>query len=312
MAIFFAFFCRNSDVDQQEAEFIDDEIHPTKTPIISPFHQRFNRLDKEEIRWAREQRLKEIEMWSIIREIGSYLIFLSVLYFITFSNTNSNAFYQVQHLRNFFLNTKQNENSFTKISTVDQYWLWLETSFTENLRAQQWYNDEPPRNLSGYINDKTNRLIGWAIIRQLRVQSHSCQIKSSVNNLFSACYDEFSFLNEEKRSFEPEWVNQTMQISNQSIARAFQYQSTDRLQGYVYEFRGRLEYLKSNLTELRRLNWIDSQTRIMIIQLNLYNPNSQLFTAIVLRANFLPTGGIKTQSQFQPISFTSKLIFSFR
>ncbi len=42
-----------------------------------------------------------------------------------------------------------------------------------NIRAQQWYNGEPPRNLSGFINDKSNRLIGWATMRQLRVKPGS-------------------------------------------------------------------------------------------------------------------------------------------
>ena len=53
---------------------------------------------------------------------------------------------------------------------MDQYWNWLEESFVMNIRAQNWYNGEPPRNLSGFINDKTNRLIGWATMRQLRVK----------------------------------------------------------------------------------------------------------------------------------------------
>ena len=30
------------------------------------------------------------------------------------------------------------------------------------------------RYLSGYINDKSNRLIGWATMRQLRIQSQLC------------------------------------------------------------------------------------------------------------------------------------------
>jgi len=36
----------------------------------------------------------------------------------------------------------------------------MENSFVENIRAQQWYNKDAPRNLNGFFNDKTNRLIG--------------------------------------------------------------------------------------------------------------------------------------------------------
>ncbi|UJR34271.1 hypothetical protein I4U23_021675 [Adineta vaga] len=42
--------------------------------------------------------------------------------------------------------------------------------------------------------------------------------------------------------------------------------------GYVYEFRGRLFDLQSNLSELHRLGWIDNPIRVLIIQFTLYNP----------------------------------------
>ncbi len=46
---------------------------------------------------------------------------------------------------------------------------WLENNFVLNVLAQQWYNGDPSRNLSDYVNDKSNRIISWATIRQLRV-----------------------------------------------------------------------------------------------------------------------------------------------
>jgi hypothetical protein len=120
--------------------------------------------------YAREQRLKEIRMWSIIQEITAYLCFLWILYAISYSNRNNNDFLQVNHLRHFVLNIGHSNNDYTQISTIDQYWKWLEESFVSNIRAQQWYNGDPPRNLSGFINDKSNRLIGWATMRQLRIK----------------------------------------------------------------------------------------------------------------------------------------------
>jgi hypothetical protein len=76
---------------------------------------RVNRLDQSQVVWARDQRLKELQMWSIIREVLTYLTFLSLLYFITYSNVNSNSFYQVNHLRKFFLNSRQIDNDYTKV-----------------------------------------------------------------------------------------------------------------------------------------------------------------------------------------------------
>jgi polycystin 1L2 len=198
--------------------------------------------------------------------------------------------------------------------TIDQYWNWLENSFISNIRAQQWYNDDPPRNLSGFINDKSNRLIGWAMMRQLRVKIDSCQTKLSSN-----CEPDYSLFNEEKDSFEPGWINQTLQIYNSSIYRAFRYQTGDQLGtyayvgdhatygsgGYVYEYRGRLSDLQSNLSALHQLNWIDSQTRAVIIQLSLYNPNVELFTSVNFLMEFLSTDGLIPEYRFEPLSFQS-------
>ena len=208
----------------------------------------------------------------------------------------------------------------SQIVTIDQYWHWLQKTLSTNLRAQKWYNGQSPRNLSGFLNDKSSRLIGWATMRQLRVQSESCHVTKSLQPFFVHCQDDYSFLNEEKRSFEPGWENITSQVSNVSTDRAFQYQSSQQLDtyftignhhtyapgGYVYEFRGRLSDLQSNLSQLHKLNWIDGQTRAVIVEFTLYNPNVQLFTSVSLLAEFMATGGMETQSSFQPISFESE------
>jgi len=158
-------------------------------------------------------------------------------------------------------------------------------------------------------------------MRQLRIKSNSCQIPKSVEHLFTHCDGDYSFSNEEKESFQPGWINQTTQISNSSIDQAFQYQSGEELDtyiyvgnlatynsgGYVYNFIGRLSDLQNNLSRLHQFGWIDSQTRAVIIQLSLYNPNSQLFTSVTLLTEFLSTGGIETESRFEPISFQGNL-----
>ena len=52
---------------------------------------------------------------------------------------------------------------------MDDYWEWLYSTLVPGIRAQEWYNGAPPRNLSGFIADRNNRIIGWPRMRQLRV-----------------------------------------------------------------------------------------------------------------------------------------------
>ncbi|CAF0795704.1 unnamed protein product [Adineta steineri] len=328
MSVLCACFVRNSDVDKEAAEYLDDNfninlnndeeylhfIEYYNSPFSHRHYTNISRLDKSELVLVRYQRLQEMKMWKIIREILIYLCFLCALNIFVYSNTNSNGFDQTNHLRKFILNSRQINQDYTKISTINEYWNWLEDSFVSNIHAQQWYNGDIPRNLNGFINDKTNRMIGWAIIRQLRIKSHPCQTKQ---NLFSICEDDYSFSNEEKHSFEPGWINQTTQVYSPSIQQAFKYQDGNQLDsyvylgkfgrysagGYVYEFRGRLIDLQSNLSKLHQLKWIDSQTRAVIIQFSLYNPNANLFTSITLLMEFLSTGSLYPQSRFDPFSF---------
>ncbi len=77
---------------------------------------RVNRLTKAEVVCARQQRLKELEMWSIIRETFIYLCFLSLLYIVTYSNHGSNSFLQVNHLRKYLQNSRQIDCDYTKVS----------------------------------------------------------------------------------------------------------------------------------------------------------------------------------------------------
>ncbi|CAF1492760.1 unnamed protein product [Adineta ricciae] len=310
LAIFFTRIVRKRNTDEEASEYMGvdavqlmndgeyNDISKEKSTHVHRYTIHFDRLSENDVARARLQRTKEVYMWSIIREVLTSIGFLIILCFFTYSNHDQNSFFQVNHLRKLFLNSRQIDNAYTQITTIEQYWSWLETSFASNLRAQQWYNDDQPYFLNGFVNDKSNRLIGWAIMRQLRVKSNLC----SNQKLIDVCAYDYNFWNEEKRSFGVEWKNETNGRSNSSIDQAFQYRSGEEY-GYVYEFHGRLSDLQNNLSKLHELEWIDNRTRIIIIQMSLYNPNSQLFTSVTLRTEFLSTGTIVPQYRFEPFNF---------
>ncbi|CAF0849209.1 unnamed protein product [Adineta steineri] len=308
LAIFFICFCRNSKDDKETSEYIneDDEFNISndeeylhsleyRSIFSSQSRKSINRLNENEIASARDQRLKEIQMWAIIQEFIIYFIFAILVFIITYSS--------------------REQHTFSQINTIDEYWYWLENSFVSNIRAQQWYNGDTPQYLNGFLNDKSSRLIGWATMRQLRIKSELCPDQ----RIISICEDSYSFFNEETQLFQPGWKNETIEDEaySSSILKAFNYSTSDELDtysyvgefgtyrggGYVYEFRGRLSDMKTNLSALHRLDWIDEKTRAVFIQLTLYNPSVQLLTAVTLLAEFLPTGGVYTTAHFEPINF---------
>ncbi|CAF4054709.1 unnamed protein product [Adineta steineri] len=216
LTIFFAFFCQNSYDDKEANEYLNNHeeyLHLVKKKSLFTYRQpiRVNRLNESEINSARNERLKELLL---------YLCFITVLYIIIYSNRDLNSFLQVNHSRKFFFNSRQINCDYTKITTIYDYWNWSENNFITNIRAQQWYNNDPPRNLSGFINDKSNRLIGWATMRQLRVKSILCQVQ---NEITSTCQYDYNFHNEDKYSYKPGWKNSIIQNYSSSISQSFQY-----------------------------------------------------------------------------------------
>lgn len=74
-----------------------------------------DRLNEAQVGAARQYRLKEIQMWTILHEIFLYICFLVLLAMIIYSNPQNHSFNQVQHLRKSFLNTRQSDNNYLKV-----------------------------------------------------------------------------------------------------------------------------------------------------------------------------------------------------
>jgi hypothetical protein len=55
-------------------------------------------------------------MREIINEVLIYLCYLTMIYLVTYSSMNANSFDQVDHLRKFFLNSRQIDGDYMKVS----------------------------------------------------------------------------------------------------------------------------------------------------------------------------------------------------
>ena len=153
------------------------------------------------------------------------------------------------------------------------------------------------------------------MMRQLRIKSDRCLVQS----IHSRCEGDYSSSNEEKQSFYPKWKTSSSEEEEHSsfIRKAFECRSARELDGYiyvgdhekytdggyVYEFRGSLSDLASNVSQLHQLGWIDEKTRGIFIEISLYNPNVQLFTSVTFLTKYLSTSGISSQVRFEPINF---------
>ena len=56
-----------------------------------------------------------------------------------------------------------------------------------NVRVQNWYNGDPPYGLRGYLDDRVNRLIGYALVRQVREKAGNCKSPRLMRDYVDSC-----------------------------------------------------------------------------------------------------------------------------
>ena len=144
----------------------------------------------------------------------------------------------------------------------------------------------------------------------------------------SFCVDDYNILSEDHSNYSFGWSeyvsNFTPEYTLDRVYKAFQYRTASDLNGYpvvgeyntywgggyVYEMRGQKSYLVGNLTILQNNSWIDRQTRAIIIEFAVFNPNINLISSAEIVVEILPTGAIVTSSRFDPIYLFDKLTWS--
>lgn len=75
-------------------------------------------LTAGEIAYARDRRVKQIRMWEIIRELIAYASFLWILYVVSYSNRDPNAFYLMKHLKSDLLNLHNETENFNRVRSI--------------------------------------------------------------------------------------------------------------------------------------------------------------------------------------------------
>lgn len=73
-------------------------------------------LSSEAIAIAREERLRQMKMWSFIHRLLFYSVLLSLVTVIVFFGREEQTYHQVDHLKKYFLNNKRSEVRYAQVS----------------------------------------------------------------------------------------------------------------------------------------------------------------------------------------------------
>ncbi|KAG7157021.1 Polycystic kidney disease protein 1-like 2-like 2 [Homarus americanus] len=260
-------------------------------------------LDEERLNIVRERRKKEVEMHSILMEIMSYSIFIWIVLILSHGNRDPNAYFLQRTLREAF------------VTNADMFWNYLHKGFLHRLRADVLYNGKPPYLLRGFLGDHNNRIMGYAIIRQIRVMNASCRVASWFRKIDLKCSGYSGISLEDNRHYCLGWASPAPLTANTSDCRhpQFRYTSAAQLEtlpiwgrqdwygggGYSVSLRGSSGDLQKEFSFLQANHWIDSLTRAVIVEFSSYNANVNLFGMSRLMVEFTPGGGIDPTFRFE-------------
>ncbi|CAF4229923.1 unnamed protein product, partial [Rotaria sp. Silwood2] len=269
-------------------------------------------IDSNEMSRAREQRLREIKMGEIIREIVVYIFFTVVLLFLSYQARDTNSYGLYRDTKNLFIT-----DDFHGVDSLGTWWNYCDNVLLKGLYAQTWYNNKSltwREKLT--TGSRVSMRVGAPRIRQLRVKENSCRVHRRVKHIISHCRDDYNWFDDDTKDYTPRWeqvLNKTAakmtDESNDGAKRCrtpWCYQSSARTKsgplkaiyktykggGYVVSLGRTYEKARSLIETLRSDTWLDQLTRAVIIDFSLYNANVNLFVAVTLSFEMTSMGSI--------------------
>ncbi|XP_022236079.1 polycystic kidney disease protein 1-like 2 [Limulus polyphemus] len=318
MAMIFSTLCKSVDNDEDDAEEDEEapELNPDEEWLYAESPRRSERklykpINVQATQRAKEERLTEMKMNAVIREILSYLLFLWILIVLSYGNRDPNAFYMQVNLNNAFIKKGDSSLDFTQATTPLLFWRWVREAVVPELLVGKWYNGGQPLGLRGFLDDRVNRLMGYGVLRQVRTKNNTCNIVPVMKDISESCSGMTSIIDEDRKDYSPGWTEPPTGNSKDE----YHYRSSSELDGlpfwgkldvysgggYVFPLRGTRKQLKEMILKLETSDWVDSRTRAVFVEFSVYNAQVNLFGVVTIVAEFFPGGGIVPFYRIDPI-----------
>ena len=159
---------------------------------------------------AKLNRLKEIKMAQILKEIFSYLFFLWILIVLSYGNRDPNAYLLKNALKSTFIDGTNSGESFSDVKTPDALWSWFKSTLVPELYVGRWYNTHQPYGLRGFLNDRNNRMMGFPVLRQVRIREQSnCALSPGIMQFLHPdrqhCRKFSTLIHEDRKNYATAW-----------------------------------------------------------------------------------------------------------
>ncbi|XP_063604126.1 uncharacterized protein LOC134779789 [Penaeus indicus] len=275
-------------------------------------------VDEKQLKAARDQRKKEIKMWDIIYDIGAYSFFIWIVLILSHGNRDPNSFLMTEELTNNFvlasLETYSPDINLYDVQNCSYFYHWMKVVFLEEILMNDNYHGrlEPKHDNTKMLHDRVNLLLGYATLRQVRIEEKTCKVPKQIRSVTNECRDKSSIVDEEKRDFDVGWKPLPERKRPQE---EYTYRGALELEGvpfwgsvdvygaggYVVKLIGSKEKLKAKIEQLERDGWMDERTRAVFVEFSLYNAQVNLFAACRIVMEQGPEGALHAFVKFNPI-----------
>ncbi|CAG0912636.1 unnamed protein product [Notodromas monacha] len=327
LAMIFSAICKTEpDDDDADEDEEDPTVHWDETLLsdTGPLKKKTlggpaAGIDAARLAATREKRQKEQQVWAAMKDILFYSLYIWILIAISYNNRDPNAGLLKINFENTFINPIRLNASdrFSKVQNMGAFWKWVEEVLVSSMRAPVWYNGDRPFGLQGFLSDYSNRMLGFGIMRQIRIKPDSCTVPVMMRKSnFTGCSNLMNLIHEDKLSYCTEWRKASPAVSESDCdwsefkySKGSKYKSLPHIGridtysggGYTFVFQGRESEIRSRLIKLRDNQWLNSRTRAVIIEFATYNAQVNLFTVAKIIIEAIPGGGLFPDWRFDGI-----------
>ncbi|XP_078678998.1 polycystin-1-like protein 2 [Branchiostoma floridae x Branchiostoma belcheri] len=245
----------------------------------------------------RDRRIGNV-IWDIIRSCARLLLALTII------NAHHNinpAFYQTQSAADNFV------QSIDEVTEPSGLWSWLNETAMEAFYPETTYNGAEPRWWEKvFTADRQSVLVAPPSLIQARVKSGLCSVPAAMPYMFecTSAYDEST---KETGVFQKGWKRVTNmsevqseapgwshRLSHYTIKPVFGVRSQYWGDGFSLDLGTSANEMSSILADLKANQWIDKQTRAVLLEQIVYNGNLDMFTSVAMVFEFTEMYGVFT------------------
>ncbi len=103
--------------------------------------------------------------------------------------------------------------------------------------------------MRGFLNDRVNRMMGYGVLRQVRVKPNTCQVEERMQRVTTECRAFSNIINEDRKSYKQGWtqesdfsyVNESLPVSrsghlnpSRSLKDEWNYRKPSELDGLPF------------------------------------------------------------------------------